>query len=78
MNDAFPEIVDAKKVISLYDYDQFSGCHYCGETFPIKQVKLYWIHDTTLDDGREVVRMGIYCGDPCGNAMLSSYRMREG
>jgi hypothetical protein len=75
---AFPQIVDAKKVIQIDDGDQFARCQYCGEIFPARDAKLYWIHDETLDDGRELATTGIYCGDPCGDEMLTSYRIGEG
>lgn len=78
MSDAFPHIADAKKVIQLDEYDQYGRCHWCGEIFPVKKAVTYWVHAETLDDGRELVTTGVYCGMPCGQAMEQSYRAGEG
>jgi hypothetical protein len=75
---AFPHILDAQKVVQIDDYEQFARCHFCGEIFPVKKAKMYWIHAETLDDGRELASTGIYCGEPCGDAMVASYCAGDG
>jgi hypothetical protein len=77
---AFPEIIDARTVHDIEEGERFARCHYCGVIFPTRKHgrALYWIHDETLDDGRELSTVGIYCSQSCGENMLDSYRFSQG
>jgi hypothetical protein len=44
----------------------WARCDYCGNVFPVRDVKLYWCYVETREDGRGIFTTGIYCSEPCG------------
>jgi hypothetical protein len=53
------------------DDERYARCDYCGQVFPTRRARLYWVHVETLGDGREPCTTGIFCSEPCGELSAS-------